>query len=373
MFSRACDIAVMTFLSCSIAAAASSSERLDVGKTILHVIDGGDAQRYLVHIPQDQAAIFVVDHHPMNLLVSISVSGGPALAQVDNLLEDVGRERLIFIATTTADYTITVDAPSENSPQSYEIHYEVLRKVTDLDVELVDGQSKFAEAIPLIRTSKVPSVAEGAKLMLQAFELFEKTHEAEKAALALTIIGRVFDGVHQPTEAVQVYSKSLAFWEVAGNSQFQADTLDRIAYASIAAGDRSSAIAALQSALPVWRSLRDFEGEGNTLAALVNQMKEAGDPQKAADYQVQLDSLKPVNSVNEVFALLALSDRSKIQQGIDEAQRILPLLRGDIRAQALILYGIGMGYRSLDGERYVKCRFYVVGGAGIPRAAHRAA
>ena len=26
-----------------------------------------------------------------------------------------------------------------------------------------------------------------------------------------------------------------------------------------------------------------------------------------------------------------------------------------------------------DGERYVKCRFYVVGGAGIPSAAHRAA
>src|SRR5262249_24852231 len=33
----------------------------------------------------------------------------------------------------------------------------------------------------------------------------------------------------------------------------------------------------------------------------------------------------------------------------------------------------GGGFTWTGGERYVKCRFYVVGGAGIPRAAHRAA
>src|SRR6266404_2129821 len=266
------------------------------------------------------------------------------------------------------------------------------------DSRISAAQQNFAEGQQLFGEGTAVSKRQAIEKFLAAAKLWHAVGDKRREAIALSLIGKVYDLLGEKEKALDYYTQTLALVRTAGDLSSEAATLNNIGliYDSLgdkqkalgyynsalpilqetgntrvqaitfvnigllhdSTGEKQRALGFYQKALPLLRAAHDRENEAVTLNNIGYLYESIGEQQKALTYFGQaLPILQEIgnrhieaitlNNIGHVYD--ALHDK---QKSLDYYNRALPVLRavGDRRMEAVTLNNIGLVQKAIGDK-----------------------
>jgi len=193
----------------------------------------------------------------------------------------------------------------------------------------------------------------------QTLSLVRTVGDRSSEAATLNNIGLIYDSLGEKQKALGYYNNALPILQETGNTRVQAITFVNIGLLHDSMGEKQRALEFYQKALPLLRAAHDRESEAVTLNNIGYLYDSIGEQQKALSYFGQaLPILQEIgdrrveaitlNNIGYVYD--ALDEK---QKSLDYYNRALPVLRvvGDRRMEAVTLNNIGLVQKALGDKQ----------------------
>nr|WP_268887444.1 tetratricopeptide repeat protein [Ktedonobacter robiniae] len=169
----------------------------------------------------------------------------------------------------------------------------------------------------------------------------------------LSILGRVYNTIGQPQQALALYQQALTIKRKIGNRTGEASTLANMAFSYHAIGQTQRAFALYEQALPLARESGDCRTEATILTNMANAYHAIGQPQRALDlYEQALPITREIGDRDGEAILLnsnaiVFKDTGKPQRALDLYEQALPIARemGNRDSEASTLNNIALLYK----------------------------
>jgi tetratricopeptide (TPR) repeat protein len=332
--------------------------RLEAGKPIERELSGGESHSYRVTTASGQYLQVVADQRGIDVVVVLFAPDGRKVIEVDSPNGTAGPEVVSAIAEAAGAYRIEVHSLERTAKTGrYEIKVEELRAATAEDKHRVAAESIFQEAKQL-EGGTSEARRKSIEKYEEARELYRKTGDRYKEAMALKSIGALYHFLGEPNKALDKFNESLPIMRAINNRRGEAAVINSIGLVYYSLGEMRKTLENLNEALTIIRAEGDRGGEASLLNNIGSVYKLLGEMPKAlGEYNEALAILRGLgdrnseaimlNNIGTVYQLLG-----EMRKALEKYNEALPSFRitGDRNNEANTLNNIGMVYQSL-GER----------------------
>jgi CHAT domain-containing protein/predicted negative regulator of RcsB-dependent stress response len=369
---------------------------LEVNKPVTRELSGTETEDFELQLEASQYANVVVEELSIDVSVSLVDPNGKLTLQVDNPIQALTTESLLFITETSGNYRIIVRPVRAKSPRGrYVVRVEELRTATKDDEKRILAQRTFLDADQLSSKRTAESLQRAAEKYEESRVVFHELLDHEREAGALVGLARASAGLRDKPKAIGYYDRAQSLYRLTKNQKMEAQILYRIGVlldelnekkravqileqsVSIAravndarqAGtslyylgtvyndlfDRENAIRCLKEAIPLHQTANDGPSEGATTNYLGDVYLSVGDNEQALKYYSQSLELRQKLKDEDGEAtslqnlgLLYLSE-GEMQKALDHLTPALTIYRRreDFESQAEVLGLLGLTFNSL--------------------------
>src|SRR5206468_3832887 len=154
-------------------------------------------------------------------------ASGEKLLEIDGPKENIGMERLYFLAKQAGDYRLEIRASEDSSPGRYEARVTALRAATEADKIIFAAEQSYNEGSQLI--SQPDAFQKGILKFQAALEQARAGHDQNFEADIIYSIARVYSLVSDRQHALSYFQQALPLWQTLGDQLMMAATLNNIA------------------------------------------------------------------------------------------------------------------------------------------------
>lgn len=227
------------------------------------------------------------------------------------------------------------------------------------DNRIAAAQQILAEGQQLLAEGTAVSQRKAIEKFLEASALWRTVGDKRKEAIALSLIGKVYDLLGEKEKALDYYTQTLSLVRTVGDHSSEAATLNNIGLIYDSLGEKQKALGYYNSALPILQEIGNTRVRAITLVNIGLVHDSIGEKQKALQfYQQALPLLRSTH--DRASEAVTLNNIGYLYDSIGEQQKALayfgqalPILQeiGDHRVEAITLNNIGYVYDALDDKQ----------------------
>ncbi len=347
---------------------------LQLNQALQRELAGGQSHSYPLTLGAQQFLNLVVEQRGIDVVVSLLGPDQQQLLKVDSPNGTQGTEPLSFVAATTGNYQIVVQAPDANAkPGAYEITVQALRPATPADVAVAAAFKLYLEAMDLGAQKKTnEAIGAQEQAWTQLEQQFGKDASALGAMPTNVIIwyAGLLRGVGNRAQRKSDYSTAETMYQRAIfllETKFGKDTLDTVfpindlAIVNYEKGDYGTAAMMMQRLLAIQQKNLPPNSPGIAASStnLAAFLYKAGDYLKAEQLYRQAQMIgeslnsKSVLGARNGIAIIQL-ERGDYEQAEKAWREVLQALAADTKptndAQMLLAAVLG----NLGGLYYQK-------------------
>ncbi len=227
------------------------------------------------------------------------------------------------------------------------------------DSGIAAAQQIFRDGQQLLAEGTAVSQRRAIEKFLEAATLWRAAGDKRREAIALSLVGKVYDLLGEKRQALDYYSQTLALIRLVGDRSSEAATLNNIGLLHDSLGEKQKALDYYNTALLMLQEMGNTRVRAITLVNIGLVHDAIGEKQKALEfYQRALPLLRAEHDRgNEA---VTLNNIGYLYDSIGDQQkalayfgRALPILQeiGDRRVEAITLNNIGYVYDALDEQQ----------------------
>src|SRR6266436_4717799 len=215
-----------------------------------------------------------------------------------------------------------------------------------------EGQQLFAEGTAVSQGKAIEKFSEAAKL-------WHAVGDQRREAIALSLIGKVYDLLGEKQKALDYYTQTLALVRTVADRSSEAATLNNIGLIYDSLGDKQKALGYYNNALPILQETGNTRVQAITFVNIGLLHDSMGEKQRALEfYQKALPLLRAAH--DRESEAVTLNNIGYLYDSIGEQQKALsyfgqalPILQeiGDRRDEAVTLINIGLVQKALGDKQ----------------------
>jgi ATP/maltotriose-dependent transcriptional regulator MalT len=150
----------------------------------------------------------------------------------------------------------------------------------------------------------------------QSLQIYQQHNREQDVARILVEIGAVHDGLGEFAAAEEAYKKSLTYWQLIGDSIWQANVLNNLGVLQHSIGDFENSFNNLEKAMHYARICGNLRMEGYSLASIGDLYRDLEAYPEAQDaYQKAIEIAQQVEEQFLIFYIKLAQGRVQIDQG----------------------------------------------------------